>query len=461
VASMDSSPSFIPVLAYFVGSFGIGAILITVVVVDRIQKQAFLTALYSLFAAALFVFGNIKDPHPANTSTPPEPGVNLAFVANNTYVTLLIAGFATLVVARFLLPANSKIRKYFRERMIPALWATASGSTEIAEDVERRWYVTVAAATGNIVGIRLTDQASLHAFYASFTFERIFIVGVISVIAFILIGPGEELLLGATANASLEQASSHSPFMEMIHNTTGRSWAKWIGFIVCVAFINVGEKCMDDALSSGHAQSALQMLIAAAPAGVITYYWCAAIQRNTKTVADAAFGPSMIVAAFLTIGGILIVAFVTAHATYLYGLPKYGSWLTLAVDIPMVMIFVVLGIAFILLLNLFQYGFASAAGGVIIDTDRSKPERSSYFTIIRAMALIIVLQVLTISALFGLLNFVLRIFSTTLSDESFVDALWSVAGTVFWGIGLVIARFPKVLERGRNPLPVGTATETG
>ena len=258
---MDSSAGSIPFLAVFIGSFGIGAILITVVVVDRFITQAFLTILYSLFAAALFAFGSIKDPQLSNANSPAGPSVNLALVANNTYVTLLVAGLAIFVVARFLFPTNSLIRKHFRERLMPSLWPSPNGSTEIPEDVERRWYVTVAAATGNIIGIQITDDASLHSLLLSFTFERIFIVLVISVIVFILIGPGEEILLSATANAAPEHSSSRSPFMQMIHNTSPSSWAKLIGLIICLAFINIGETCVVEALSSGHAQSAMQMIL--------------------------------------------------------------------------------------------------------------------------------------------------------------------------------------------------------
>ena len=191
----------------------------------------------------------------------------------------------------------------------------------------------------------------------------------------------------------------------------------------------------------------------------MTYYWCAAIQRGAKPLEDATFGPSITAAMFLTFGVVLIITAWAAHGAYLYGSPKIGSFWTLLAEFPMTLIIIVLGFAGFMLVNLFQYGFPSAIGSMIIGADRLKSGRSSYLTIVRVMGAVIVIQALTVFALFGLVNVIFGFSGLTVSDQSFYESLWFLVGAVFWGLGLVIARFPKVLERGRKPLASGAVIE--
>ena len=441
----------ISLLALFIASFGLGAVFLTAIVVERIRAQMILTLVFGILALVLFAFGNSQDD--LHAKVPPEAQANLALIGHSTAATFLVAAYATLAAAKILFSIKPQWRDTLRKYLVPRLWQSPDTSALSFYDMEKRWYVTVAAATGSVIGIRLIEPKAIEVIIESVTTSRAFITVFLTLVVVVFFGPGEDLILGANLKSSSETSAPRSHFEELLHNSSGRSWARVLLVLICFAAFNVAEKCMDDSFSSGHAQAALQMLLAAVSAGVVTYYWCAAIQRGVKSVSDSAFIASILFSGFLIVGMSLFFGIYCAYLGYSWFAVHAGAAIALAAFVFGGVLFTALAFGFFGILNIFQYGFVALAGGAAIDLDRAKPDRSSYLTVAKLIVFVALIQVFYMFAFFGMLDFFLKFVNEKTSDQALFDSLLSIVGKVVWGVGLYIAGFPKILEHGRASFP--------
>src|ERR1700744_6632861 len=91
------SPTTIQMLDLFIASFGIGAAVVTEIVIDRIRVRILLAFYFSALGAGLMAFGNSpSDPSPSAADAPVDAPFSLALIGNSTLLTFVIATRVTL-----------------------------------------------------------------------------------------------------------------------------------------------------------------------------------------------------------------------------------------------------------------------------------------------------------------------------------------------------------------------------
>ena len=428
-------------LALFILSFGLGGVVIVAVVFERLWQQIALTLLFSLSGASLFNAGD------ASHAIIAVPGGNL--------ISFSVIALATLVVARLLFSVSKGWREIYRQSLVTQLWKPQATEPLTFEDLRKRWFVTVAAATGNVVGILMSEPDALHTFFDAFTPSRLFFTLLLTVMSIALVGPGEEFVLGAgfrSSNNHGEHGQTHSHFEEILQNLSWRAAGRFALVFAPWLAINVMHKCMDESVNSGQIKTSLEILLASVGPGMVTYFWCAALQRGVPAVAEASVGAATVAASLLFLPFAIFICLYSLEQT----LSVFGNRIVSDIGLVATTAIVVFAGAVLLILaylgaaifGFLQYGLLAAIGGAVLDKEK-RSQRAPIQTIVRLILSIGAYQAVFVLALLGMLGF----FGMSTGDESLLSILSFLLGTVGWGFGLLVSGFPKIVERARSPSP--------
>jgi hypothetical protein len=278
---------------------------------------------------------------------------------------------------------------------------------------------------------------------SAFSSNQLFYTLFLTVLSFTLIGPGEEFALGSAFHSSDESEKHAEPPSHIVQYFQNLSLGAVGRFsLVTLAWLalNVVHKCMDETFSEGNIQTSIEFIFACIPTGIVTYYWCAALQRGIPNVAQSAFR------AVTTALGVLMwsywafaIAYITLNVFTMYAaahvgasgggesIPGYlGVWLLFfAFWLAVAISFIFAGLS---------YGVFAYLGGLILEADLSRPGRPSILTIVRLVPLIAIWNAPLLQCAF--------VFADHLNIKEWhwdYTEFYSLFGIVGWGFGLAVS----------------------
>ncbi len=447
----------------FLLSYVVGATIIVALMVERHTFQVSLVLLFS--AVGISLFNASLDVAPEASHLPDEahaaltPNYEFLGFLGGNFIALAAIALAMLFLARWLVYRYAFQSAKLRQILVPHLWEQADQTPSSVEEQAKRWYVTIAGAAGSVTGVALADGKAWEVLVHALSPSQIFFTIFITVVSLVLIGPGEELVTG-WGRAKSEEDESPSPLEELLQHLSARSVGRFLLVAAMWLGINVVHRCMDETLQAGQLTAATEMLFACVPMGIVTYYWCAALQRNVPSVArtaaiSTATAMTFLLAPYAVIGMVTglftgVLAAAPFFPSFLRGLG--GGYLFMFMTFALAILAIIAAFLFCALI----YGGLAYLGGIVLDTDKRSPERASLLTIIR-----LVMLLLLWSALVSLLGFLL------IDRFQFENWRWDgttflyLVGHLFWGAGLFVSGFPKIVEHARARTSGHPATPQG
>jgi hypothetical protein len=425
-------------LALFILSFGLGGVVIVALVIEQLWQRIALTLLLSYAGASLFSSGD------ASHVFISVPGGNLTSFA--------VIALSALAIARLLFFKLKDLRNFCRQYLMPQLWKPPATEPLSFDDFGKRWFVTVAAATGNVVGLLMSDPGAFHTFLDAFAPQRIFFTLLATVISIALIGPGEEFIFGAGFRSSSTYGQTHGHLEDIRKNLSWRAVGRFALVLAPWLAINVMHKCMDESINSGQIKTSLEILIASVGPGMVTFYWCAALQRGVPAVADAVFNGVVVASTFLFLPLTIFIVMHTLEQVYVvFGsriVSDIGLVATVAIAVIAAMVLPFLVYITAIICGFVLYGLLSGFGGLVLDAER-QAKRGPFQTIVRLILTAGAYQAVLFIALLALLD---RFFGVSIEMSSLSNLSFLVA-TLGWGFGLLVSGFPTIVENARSPSP--------
>ena len=423
-------------LVLFIFSFGLGSVAITAVVIERLWLQLLLTLLFVVASASLFQPGE----------SAPDP-----FAAyGGPWAVFGIIDFAGLFAARLLLAWKKPWHALFRQWLVSGSWNAQTVAAPTHEDLYKRWFVTVAAATGNVAGILISEPKAWAIIHTAISPSRLFFTVLLTVMSVTLVGPGEEFVLGAAFRAEQDsgEEAGHSHFERLLQNLS--SW-RALGriFLVFAAWfaLNIMHSCMDESVNDTNVKTSTEILLSVVPSGLISYYWCAALQRGVKDVSNIASRAVMVAACLLFLPGHLFAALFALHAdigaNFAHAVTHYGLAGTLALAGLRSAIYLALAVLLAGLAAFTTYTLPAGFGGAMLDANNTRRKRSAFLIITQVIGAVALAQFLIFACGSWLAQ---HLVGLPITDREFLTSLLFLVGTLGWGLGLLFSNFPQILE---------------
>ncbi|HTX50427.1 MAG TPA: hypothetical protein VME40_13660 [Caulobacteraceae bacterium] len=419
-------------LLMFITSFVLGGVIIGVVVLQGLWRQVILALLLSLFG---FLW--------LHSTSGVSPVLGTLF---GDFFGFSAVGLATLALARLLFSWLKGLRSAIARRLSPQLWPPQPAEALSTQDGVKRWFVTIAAATGSLVGMLMSDLGALKVFLEAFAIQRLLETVLITIASVILIGPVEEYVYGVGVEATADHGQGsglHShPLERVIAQMSWRAFGRLAMVGAAVMLLNIVHLCIEETMRGGDTETALSMLLTIADAAVVTYFWSAALQRGTFSVARRASTSTIWTMTLLYFPGMAIMATATFGSEFLR-LPGYPSallWLFFIFFCAVLWIALLLAAVVIAVVH---DGAAAFFGGLVLNSRRVRPNASPLATIAFLVLALIPWQ--AASALLAAL-----LVQANDAGAIFVGTVLSLIG---WGVGLYVSGFPDILKRAPPPAP--------
>ena len=412
-------------LAIWIFSFGLGGIQIGALTLSRTRAQVALAITLTLVCYAL-IHSDEQAPNMFNKN-------DLIDFLIYTAIAMATLGSGNLLWGSSL----QGISKLLTIALQPKLW-TDTPNLPTSVDVAKRWFVTVAAATGSLVVSLAVEPDFQHLLVKSLSLNHLVMAALVTVASLVLIGPVEEFIYGAGLPGEAD-AGGPGRFEKLIQTMSWRTSARVILVILLVLLLNVAHSCIAEQLNNRDARTTFIIAITTVTPAVVTYFWCAALQTGQAKL-------------------ILRVALSAASAGMLLYLPKI-LWGLLASVGPsngsrasiwlLVESFLVaLPVGFLLV------GLPALAGAIVLRADRNRPNASPLRTIGLIAATLAALN--TVMVLFLLR--VLKTLGLPLEEFKVGELVVpGIASSFGWGGGLLVSGFPDILKRSPTASAPGLA----
>jgi hypothetical protein len=205
-------------------------------------------------------------------------------------VDALIAGLVSLMLATIIRPAiwilvrnrtDEGIGSY-RKRLDSRLWPNnARQAPPLVLDLARRWFVTIAAATGGILGAVAANRFFWDALHKAFSLNRIAITVLATFLSLFLLGPIETFVF----DPATESPESTAAVLRLLRGEVSwRSYGRILLVFLAIFGLNVMEGCFVEGASASDAAVVASMVVSAVSCGAITYYWAAALQVGADSI---------------------------------------------------------------------------------------------------------------------------------------------------------------------------------
>lgn len=324
-------------------------------------------------------------------------------------------------------------------------WPGAADPQGAAADFTKRWFVTVAAATGSVVMSMLGREGFLNEMAEAFAPNRIIFTLLATVVSVTLIGPIEDSIFGSRMAvapheggvAPSEHEDESSRFEHLLTLFEPRALGRFALVLVFMLMLTVLHGAIEARVHDSKGEDITTMLAASVGPALITYYWCAALQRGVAPVARRA-GVAAAVAGLLVLGiPNLIVTIFSAAIVLITRLPWLGGdqpariWAMMATQGPLE-----------LLVSFASLGGFAVAGGMVIDLSmrrRLSPMVTLALVGAALAGVALLFQVVAMGTLAAIRAPDPDRMSLTLSE------LLAAGG---WVIGLIVSGFPTVLRSG-------------
>jgi hypothetical protein len=180
--------------------------------------------------------------------------------------------------------------------LLPRLWTgvTAVGPPD-AKDLVARWFVTIAASTGSIVGSLAGQGDFWHAAIRALAPTHILFTLLLVVVSITLIGPLEEYIFGQRlargdirGAQEVDHGGARSLLQDIWRNLSPRATGR-LGLVFLLSLQpTLLHECVGEVVMKGDALATLSVLNAAIFPAFVTYYWSAALQQRERSVARQA-----------------------------------------------------------------------------------------------------------------------------------------------------------------------------
>jgi len=440
------------ILGVLMGCAVIGAILIFAVAVELLWAQAILTVLVTIGGALVYQAA------PGSTALSHSRALDI-FLFLLGALAMLLAGDGLMRLAGALRLGRTTMAALLRGTLSPRYWTDPPSPPPSVADFTKRWFVAVAAATGSVIGTLITDGKFIHILLEAFSPARIIFTLLVTVVSITLIGPVEEYIFGsrfAAARPAAEAGEEHetheaepSRFEHMMQLMSPRAFGRFMLVLFFMLQLTVLHGTLEERVHEGDATASLQILLAALPAGVITYYWCAALQAGAASVMRRSGAAATLAGALLT--GLPLFMGVTIFT----GVKFAAAGAKVTALAPALLLLLALAIPGALVFGLLMMGISAYAGGWMIDRSRRLSLAPA-----ACVALIGVGLCLATLVLIAVAAVLMTMVHVPLDAENQRNLGFTLVIQVGWTVGLLVAGFPDVLRAGRDLLtPPAAAAE--
>jgi hypothetical protein len=412
-----------------------GGIVLITIVVRRFWAQAALSAF--LAVAGVLVY---------------ESAPGAGYATSTSWGDLLLWGALAVVlvgIANGLLKLGEVMRigrRSLTDRIRNALSTRAwLGSPAHEGDFTKRWFVTVAAATGAVVFAMLVRPHFAGELMAAVGPTRFVFTLLIAAVSVTLIGPVETYIFesriaargppGGTSDDT--HAEEESRFEHMLELMSPRALGRFVLVLVFMMMLTIAHGALEASVHEGDSMDSLTMLIAGVGPAIVTYYWCSALQRCVPSVARRA-GVAAAIAGALLIGAPVALMAVPLFMTHLASASGQGSLLGDVIAAPVA-----------ILMGAIAFGGLALGGGLTIDQARVRRLGANLTVLLLGSAMMVV--AVACVALFNATGSLLFRSRVTASD-------WMTEGVVLlaicgWTFGLMVSGFPSVLRASLERAP--------
>lgn len=156
--------------------------------------------------------------------------------------------------------------------------------------------MTVAAATGSVVASLLASNGISHLKEAFFSPSGIVFTILMTIVSVTLIGPIEEyvfeLRIAAPVVPFMADVHGHGPgenrLDRIVRLASPLAFVRLLLVLVFWMLITGLHGALDETFRSGNTVETLIIVLSSGEPAVVTYFWCAALQRRVKSVARRA-----------------------------------------------------------------------------------------------------------------------------------------------------------------------------
>lgn len=411
-------------LGLYVFSFGIGGVLIGSLTLTRLWTQTGLAILLALCAFALV--------HPDEASKP-------FFGETLGWDFFIFVGLAigALWLGKGLWRWWKDFGALLSEALQPRLWTTPPTPLSSIDNA-KRWFVTVAAATGSLAfTLAATPQfQSLVLSYVSSP-NRIVMTALITIGSLVLIGPVEEFIFSGLhdkAEPHEEQRPAH--FERIIQTMSWRALGRILLVFLMILALNVAHSCLEEQLKDRDSSTTLTIVLSTITPAIITYFWCGALQTGAPQLTVFATAGAVAAGMMLFLPMMVIAVF---------------SELSAGTNTSPGFAIIFEPLVFAFLMGAVLVGLPALCGGLVLSLER----RSSKSAPLRTIALIVlalgVLNTLLLLVMIGYLSLQGTDFAS--AELSMGDLITpGIASTIGWGAGLLVSGFPEIVRRAPAPV---------
>jgi hypothetical protein len=290
-------------LVLTVGCTALGGVILAALLIKGWRSYA-LPMLFGLIAGVLI------EPVLAPLLVNPPRAKSLAIVLTCAGVALL----ARLIAELFLEKLLSEFRTGESETLVPERWTDPANVT--MHDHVKRWFVTIAAATGAVVGAvsgidsfwttsaRTTLAQLVHI---SEEPRSIVLALLLLGVSLFLIGPIQSYVF-ETGAGTKEPSDPAKKFYDLF--AKGFNWSAMGRFgliILAYAQLYLLTNGIGATIKDGSSRVVYTIFAAATTPAIVSYYWSAALQRRVPSVREATVKPCLHVGAIMSYGIALLI----------------------------------------------------------------------------------------------------------------------------------------------------------
>lgn len=421
---MDSTQIW---LGLYVFSFGVGAVLIGALTLTRLWTRIALAIIVALCAFAFM--------H-SDEAAKPIFGEDAWW----DFLIFNLIALGALVVGKGLRSLKD-FGEFLSDALQPRKWPMPPANFS-SMDIAKRWFVTVAAATGSLA-FTLASAPEFHKLiFEHLTINRMVTTALVTIGSLVLIGPIEEFIFSGLHQETDEHHEKQpAHFERMLQTMSWRALGRILLVFLLILALNVAHSCLEEQLKTGDSQTTLTIVLSTAMPAVVTYFWCGALQTGVDKLALHATIGSVAAGMMLFLPFAVIAVFNDSVATgSSNNSASNGLWLLYG---P----FLVAA-----LMGAVMIGLPAFCGGVILAIERRRPGSAPLRTIAFIAVGLSLLNTVLLLILLWWLSLQGADFSEIPLDELIIPG---VASTFGWGAGLLVSGFPDIVRRA--PLPAAPA----
>ncbi len=419
-----------------IGGMAMGGVIIGAAVLTRLWARVALTLVLGVVTYLLF---HTDKAAPGIFHTP-----------GGDFVAFAVVGLGTLGATSAVFGLITGLRDRIAAVLSPQLWDPQPAPPLSPEDFAKRWFVTVAAATGGLIGGLAGGKDFLTPFLHAFSPTHILFTLVMAVVSITLIGPVEEYIFGAGRGSADQQGHSDSHashFESVLRRLSWRATGRLALVVILIMQLNILHVCLEETVSVGDPGAVFTMVLASLAPAIATYFWSASLQRGAIRVAPRATAGALL-AGYILLFPVCAMALIAtgqsaAQTHALTGGLLAGYWAVagvLAVVTPAV-------------ISALNYGAFALVGGWVLDAERRRTATAPLSTVAKLT--------LALAATYAVGVLIAMKTSESLNHfqyplEAYTAAALQLLSMLGWGVGLLVSGFPDILRRAASPEAVAT-----